>query len=319
MPDLDAWLEKALRGELLPEGDVRHLCDLVTSLLVEESNVQPVSAPVMICGDIHGQFYDLLELFRVGGAVPSQNYVFMGDFVDRGLNSVETFVLLLVLKARFPAHVTLLRGNHESRGITQVYGFFEEIMNKYGNSAVWKYFVRVFDFLSVAAVVDGRVLCVHGGLSPDIVTVDQIRTIDRVQEIPHEGPFCDLMWSDPEDLHDEAWTVSPRGAGYLFGGKVTTEFCHVNGLELVARAHQLVQEGFRYHFERKNLVTVWSAPNYCGRCGNVAAILSLDESLNREFRIFREVRALAADGGGAGGVKLFGGAGGGGGAGAYFV
>jgi serine/threonine-protein phosphatase 6 catalytic subunit len=288
--ELDVWVETALEGKLLGENDVRKLCELVTSILVEESNVQPVSSPVMICGDIHGQFYDLKELLRIGGMVPSTSYIFLGDFVDRGSHSVETFVLLLALKARYPSHVTLLRGNHESRGITQVYGFFEEIMNKYGNSSVWKYFTRVFDYLNVAAVVDSKVLCVHGGLSPEIVTIDQIRTIDRVQEIPHEGAFCDLMWSDPEDIHEDLWHVSPRGAGFLFGARVTSEFNHINNLELVARAHQLVNEGWRYHFPDNNLVTVWSAPNYCYRCGNVAAILSLDENLEREFKIFKEVK-----------------------------
>jgi len=279
----------AKRGELLSEGDVRALCEVVKSLLMEEANVQPVSSPVIVCGDIHGQFYDLLELFRTGGEVPSKNYIFLGDFVDRGRNSVETLVLLLALKARYPAHVTLLRGNHESRQITQVYGFFEEVMQKYGNSNVWKHFVAVFDFLNLAAVIDGKVFCVHGGLSPDLVTLDQISTIDRMQEVPHEGPFCDLMWSDPEDIEEESWVVSPRGAGYLFGSKVTSEFNHINRLELICRAHQLVQEGFKYHFPEGNLVTVWSAPNYCNRCGNVAAILSFDENLSREFRIFQDV------------------------------
>lgn len=285
----DLWLEKAKKGELLSETEVRSLCELVKSYLMEEANVQPISSPVIVCGDIHGQFFDLLELFRTGGEVPTQNYVFLGDFVDRGRNSVETLVLLLALKARFPANVTLLRGNHESRQITQVYGFFEEVMHKYGNNNVWKHFVSVFDFLNLAAVIDGKIFCVHGGLSPDLVTLDQISTIDRMQEIPHEGPFCDLMWSDPEDIEEEAWMVSPRGAGYLFGGKVTSEFNHINRLELICRAHQLVQEGFRYHFPSNDLVTVWSAPNYCNRCGNVAAILCFDEELQREFKIFKEV------------------------------
>ena len=139
---------------------------------------------------------------------------------------------------------------------------------------------------STQAIIDGRILCVHAGLSPDIRTLDQIRVIDRVCEIPHEGPFCDLMWSDPEDI--DAWAVSPRGAGWLFGGKVTTEFNQINGLELICRAHQLVQEGLKYMFADKSLVTVWSAPNYCYRCGNVASILSFDDKLERVVKYFTE-------------------------------
>ena len=145
--------------------------------------------------------------------------------------------------ARYPDKITLVRGNHESRQITQVYGFYEECQQKYGNASVWKSCCQVFDFLVLAAIVDGEVLCVHGGLSPEIRTVDQIRVVARAQEIPHEGAFCDLVWSDPEDV--ETWAVSPRGAGWLFGDKVATEFNHVNGLKLIARAHQLVNEGYK--------------------------------------------------------------------------
>jgi len=254
---------------------------------MEESNAQPVRSPVTVCGDIHGQYFDLLELFKIGGEVPSCRYVFMGDFVDRGHHSVETLQLLLVLKARFPECITLLRGNHESRQVTQVYGFYEECLRKYGNANPWRYCTEVFDYMNLAAVIDGRILCVHGGLSPDIATVDHIRLLNRNIEIPHIGSFCDLMWSDPEDI--EGWQPSPRGAGWLFGSKVTTEFNYVNGLELVCRAHQLVNEGYKYHFPDKNLITVWSAPNYCYRCGNVASIIAFDENLDREVKSFRDV------------------------------
>ena len=137
----------------------------------------------------------------------------------------------------------MVRGNHESRQITQVYGFYEECQQKYGNASVWKACCQVFDFLVLGAVIDGKVLCVHGGLSPEIRTLDQIRVIARAQEIPHEGAFCDLVWSDPEDVG--TWAVSPRGAGWLFGNKVATEFNHVNGFQLIARAHQLVNEGYK--------------------------------------------------------------------------
>jgi serine/threonine-protein phosphatase 6 catalytic subunit len=274
------------RCEPLEERELESLCGYVKEVLVEESNVQPVCSPVTVCGDIHGQFHDLLKLLETGGDVPDTNYIFMGDFVDRGYNSLESFTLLLLLKARWPQCVTLLRGNHESRQITQVYGFYDECQRKYGNANAWRWCTDVFDYLTLSALIDGKTLCVHGGLSPDVRSLDQIRTIDRLCEIPHEGPFCDMMWSDPEDI--ETWAVSPRGAGWLFGRRVTSEFNEINGLELICRAHQLVQEGLKYMFPEKSLVTVWSAPNYCYRCGNVASVLAFDESGERTVKYFTE-------------------------------
>lgn len=159
----------------------------------------------------------------------------MGDFVDRGYNSVETFELLMAYKVWYPGRITLLWGNHESRQVTSVYGFYDEIIRKYGNANPWKYCTEVFDYLGIAALVEGKILCIHGGLSPEVKTVDQIRTIQRCKEIPHEGPFCDLMWSDPEDI--ETWAMSPRGAGWLFGSKVTKEFNWINDFSLICRAH----------------------------------------------------------------------------------
>jgi len=276
-------IEQLQRCEILNEREVKLLCERAIEILVEESNVQTVPAPVTICGDIHGQFYDLKELFKVGGDCPTINYLFMGDFVDRGFYSVETFLLLLALKVRYPDRIYLIRGNHESRQITQVYGFYDECLRKYGSANVWRYCTDIFDYLSLSALIDNRVFCVHGGLSPSITTLDQIRTIDRKQEVPHDGAMCDLLWSDPDDI--DGWGLSPRGAGYVFGGDVCTQFNQNNKLELIARAHQLVMEGYRWMFNDQ-LATVWSAPNYCYRCGNVAAILELDEHLNKNFKVF---------------------------------
>lgn len=287
---LDKWLEQIRECEPLAEADLKKLCRYVIDILIEESNVHVVSTPVIICGDIHGQFYDLLELFRTGGEVEEgNNYIFMGDFVDRGYNSLETLTILLLLKARYPNQITLLRGNHESRQVTQIYGFYDECQRKYGGGDAWRACAEVFDCMNIAALVDGKVFCVHGGLSPEIRSLDQIRVIIRRQEVPNEGPFCDLMWSDPENV--ETWAVSPRGAGWLFGPRVTREFMHLNDLELVCRAHQLVQEGYKYHFNDEKLVTVWSAPNYCYRCGNLASILRIEADLSREFRTFQEVQS----------------------------
>ncbi|XP_053992964.1 serine/threonine-protein phosphatase 6 catalytic subunit [Hylaeus anthracinus] len=281
MSDIDKWIEIAKECKYLPENDLKKLCDIVCDLLLEESNIQPVALPVTVCGDIHGQFYDLEELFRNGGEVPDTQYIFMGDFVDRGYYSLETFTRLLTLKAKWSDRIILLRGNHESRQITHVYGFYDECQNKYGNANAWKYCCRVFDLLTIAALINEEILCVHGGLSPLIRTLDQIRTIERNQEIPHKGAFCDLVWSDPEDV--ESWTVSPRGAGWLFGSAVTYAFMEINDLRLICRAHQLVHEGYRYMFDDK-LVTVWSAPNYCYRCGNIASILQFSH-LGRIFPV----------------------------------
>lgn len=282
----EEWLETVLKCKYLEEAEIKELCEMVKVLLMEESNIQPVNTPATVCGDIHGQFHDLLELFRISGGLPDVvNYIFLGDFVDRGYFSLETFTLLMCLKVLYPSQLTLVRGNHESRQITQAYGFYDECLNKYGTTTVWKYCCQVFDFLTLAAVIDSRILCVHGGLSPEIRMLDQIRVLNRAQEIPHEGSFADLVWSDPDDSAG-TWVVSPRGAGWLFGAEVAREFNHVNGLDLLARAHQLVMEGFRYHFKDKDVVTVWSAPNYCYRCGNVASVMKVDENASAKFSIF---------------------------------
>jgi len=221
--DVDLYIETLRGGECISESSLRKLCTLVGEILVEESNVQPVLSPVTIVGDLHGQFFDLLNILSpsVGGSPPETSYIFLGDFVERGHHSVETLTLLLCLKLKYPGHITLLRGNHESRQITQVYGFYDECLRKYRNASVWRYCVKCFDVFAIAAIIDSRVLCVHGGLSPDIRTIDQVRAIYRDQEIPHEGAFCDLVWSDPEDI-TVPWQISPRGAGYLFGARVTT-------------------------------------------------------------------------------------------------
>ncbi|KAG6526826.1 hypothetical protein ZIOFF_016827 [Zingiber officinale] len=317
-----------------------------------------VKSPVTICGDIHGQFHDLAELFRIGGKCPDTNYLFMGDYVDRGYYSVETVTLLVALKVRYPQRITILRGNHESRQITQVYGFYDECLRKYGNANVWKTFTDLFDYLPLTALkvhsslqraeplrqrnprlkptlfnkdremlldqhtscsdpderkrsisvqgttiaallvsdtrlelrvaktkgkrrerskgswmeagargievgeessesnylylnctilfvqVESEIFCLHGGLSPNVETLDSIRSFDRVQEVPHEGPMCDLLWSDPDDRC--GWGISPRGAGYTFGQDISEQFNHTNNLKLIARAHQLVMEGYNW-------------------------------------------------------------------------
>ncbi|CAD7975204.1 unnamed protein product [Amoebophrya sp. A25] len=246
------------KHQFLPEQTLKEVCRRVKALLLEESTVVPVQVRkpyVVIAGDIHGQFFDLLELFRKAGDSDltrlTNQYVFLGDFVDRGFNSVETFQLLLLLKLCFPGQVTLLRGNHESRQITQVYGFYDECLRKYGNVNSWRFCVEIFDYLCIAAVVENKIFCVHGGLAPDLLLIDQIRRIQRVCEIPHEGSFGDLVWSDP-DPNVDGWSRNPRGAGWLFGPDPARQWNSINGMDIIARAHQLVQEGYKYMFERES-------------------------------------------------------------------
>ncbi|KAI9800276.1 MAG: hypothetical protein M1833_003390 [Piccolia ochrophora] len=391
MSDLDKAIAQLRACRPIPEPQVRELCYKARELLIEEGNVVGVDAPVTICGDIHGQFHDLMELFRVGGDVPETNYLFMGDFVDRGFYSLESFLLLLCLKVRYPDRITLIRGNHESRQITTVYGFYDECLRKYGSANVWRYCCEVFDYLALGALVSGAassvqplaeaplladpsseanfpsaesdieveilnssgelitrdprrraqaqeseqpsagspttspkqgapartgppgsgasgesmgsignsggsVLCVHGGLSPLVETVDKIRLLDRKQEVPHEGAMCDLLWSDPDEI--DGWGLSPRGAGFLFGADIVKHFNYRNDLSLIARAHQLVMEGFREMFDA-SIVTVWSAPNYCYRCGNVAAILELSEDAGAGNVVSRSNGDVGRSNGGA--------------------
>lgn len=154
---VDEWIASLQQCIKLPEQQVKALCTAAKQIFETEGNVQPIASPVTVCGDIHGQFHDLLELFRIGGDAPDTNYLFMGDYVDRGYYSVETVSLLLALKVRYPRRITILRGNHESRQITQVYGFYDECIRKYGSANVWAHFMDLFDYLPLSALIDGQV------------------------------------------------------------------------------------------------------------------------------------------------------------------
>jgi len=264
----------------ISEDQVRQLCAKATEILEREDNVAVVRTPVTVVGDIHGQYFDLLELFKIAGECPDTNFLFLGDYVDRGYHSVECLTLLTLLKVRYPNRITILRGNHESRQITQVYGFYDEVMRKYGNANPWTYFTNMFDALPLSAVVENQVFTPHGGLSPSVSTIGEINELDRNQEVPHEGPMCDLVWSDPDDR--VGWGVSPRGAGFTFGEDITKQWNHVNSLRLVIRAHQLVMDGFQWAHDNSAL-TIFSAPNYCYRCGNQAGIIEFSETLESKL------------------------------------
>ncbi|KAF5189650.1 Serine/threonine-protein phosphatase [Thalictrum thalictroides] len=230
----------------------------------------------MAAGDIHGQYGDLLRLFEYGGLPPQANYLFLGDYVDRGKQSLETICLLLAYKIKYPENFFLLRGNHECASINRIYGFYDECKRRF-NVRLWKAFTDCFNCLPVAALIDDKILCMHGGLSPDLTHMDQIRNLTRPTDVPDTGLLCDLLWSDPgRDV--KGWGMNDRGVSYTFGGDKVSEFLQKHDLDLVCRAHQVVEDGYEFFADRQ-LVTIFSAPNYCGEFDNAGAMMSVDESL----------------------------------------
>merc|ERR1711971_392035 len=181
----------------MTEAEVRGLCLKSRELFLQQPILLELEAPLKICGDIHGQYTDLLRLFEYGGFPPEANYLFRGDYVDRGKQSLETICLLLAYKIKYPENFFLLRGNHECASINRIYGFYDECKRRY-NIKLWKTFTDCFNCLPVAAIVDEKIFCCHGGLSPDLQSMEQIRRIMRPTDIPDQGLLCDMLWSDPD-------------------------------------------------------------------------------------------------------------------------
>mmetsp|Transcript_14345 Transcript_14345/g.54078 ORF Transcript_14345/g.54078 Transcript_14345/m.54078 type:complete len:291 (-) Transcript_14345:318-1190(-) len=276
------------------------ICQDAREIFMREPPLLEVSAPMKIAGDVHGQYSDVLRLFRAGGLPPDQKYLFMGDYVDRGRNSIETICLLMALKVQYPDQIWLLRGNHECATINRIYGFYDECRRRF-SVRLWKAFCDCFNALPFAAVVDEKIFCCHGGLSPDLSHLDQIRTINRPCEIPDTGIECDLLWADP-DGRVHSWGSNDRGVSYTFGETVVEQFLEAHGLDLVCRAHQVVEDGYEF-FAGRRLVTIFSAPNYCGEFDNAGAMMSVDETLMCSFQILKPAeqrQRLNYSGGGAG-------------------
>lgn len=225
-----------------------------------------------------------MQVFENGGYPPQETYLFLGDYVDRGKNSLETICLLLAFKIRYPNKIYLLRGNHEDAKVNRIYGFFEECKRRF-NVRLWKTFTDCFVCLPVAALIDDKILCMHGGLSPELKELEQINKIDRKVDIPENGILCDLLWSDPNQM--EGWSDNKeRGTSYYFGPDVVNEFLNKNNLDLICRAHQVVEDGYEF-FASRRLVTIFSAPNYSGEFDNVGALLTVDEHLVCSFGIIK--------------------------------
>ncbi|KAF8147925.1 Metallo-dependent phosphatase-like protein [Mycena galopus ATCC 62051] len=287
--DLDSVIDRLLevRGNRpgkfvkLQEYEIQYLCTKAREIMITQPILLELEPPIKVCGDIHGQYYDLLRLFEYGGFPPDANYLFLGDYVDRGKQSLETICLLLAYKIKYPENFFILRGNHESSSVNRIYGFYDECKRRY-NIKLWKTFSDCFNCLPIAAIIGERIMAMHGGLSPDLQSMDQIRRIMRPTEVPEGGILADILWSDP-DGDVTGWAANDRGAGFTFGADIVTKFTTKHDLDLICRAHQVVEDGFEF-FAKRRLVTLFSAPNYCGEFDNAAAMMSVDEDLVCSFQ-----------------------------------
>ena len=295
--DIDSILERLLsvRGNKpgktvdLREEEIKYLIDKSMVIFKEQKMLIELAAPLRVCGDIHGQYYDLLRIFEHCGFPGEFNYLFLGDYVDRGKQSLETICLLLAYKIKYPLKVHLLRGNHESSVTNRIYGFYDECKRRY-NVRLWRNFTELFNYLPVAALIDEKILCMHGGLSPDLRNLSSISEISRPTEIPDSGLLCDLLWSDP-DKEVLDFDENDRGVSVVFGEKIVQEFNRKNDLDLIIRAHQVVDDGYEF-FAQRQLITIFSAPNYCGEFDNSAGIMIIDDALTCSLKVLRPVENL---------------------------
>ncbi|KAJ2535807.1 Palmitoyl-protein thioesterase 1, partial [Coemansia sp. RSA 1933] len=271
----------------------------------------PEGAEITVCGDVHGQYYDVLKIFELNG-LPSEKllYLFNGDFVDRGSFSVEVVVLFLCFKLLYPDTFLLNRGNHESVDMNRLYGFEGEVHHKYATQGkrVFALFQETFEALPVAHLIQEKIFVVHGGLYsretaknsrvPDgdcIVRLSELREMARFHQPHFSSLLCESLWSDPQKQMGRA--PNPRGTAIQYGPDVTKEFCDANGLKMVIRSHQHMEEGYEIAHDGQ-MVTVFSAPNYCDSFGNKGAYIRINPELDCVYHKFTaaphpDVKAMA--------------------------
>ncbi|KAL4332010.1 hypothetical protein GQ457_07G042910 [Hibiscus cannabinus] len=284
------WKPPVCRQFFLDCNEISDLCESAERIFNVEPTVLQLKAPIKIFGDLHGQFGDLMRLFDEYGAPSTAgdiayiDYLFLGDYVDRGQHSLETITLLLALKVEYPNNVHLIRGNHEAADINALFGFRIECIERMGERDgiwAWHRINRLFNWLPLAALIEKKIICMHGGIGRSINHVEQIENLQR--PITMEAGsivLMDLLWSDPtENDSVEGLRPNARGPGLVtFGPDRVMEFCNNNDLQLIVRAHECVMDGFE-RFAQGHLITLFSATNYCGSANNAGAILVLGRDL----------------------------------------
>ncbi|CAH9111513.1 unnamed protein product [Cuscuta epithymum] len=284
------WKAPVNRKFFLDSYEVGELCYAAEQIFMHEPTVLQLKAPIKVFGDLHGQFGDLMRLFdeygfpSTAGDITYIDYLFLGDYVDRGQHSLETITLLLALKIEYPESVHLIRGNHEAADINALFGFRIECIERMGESDgiwAWTRFNQLFNYLPLAALIEKKIICMHGGIGRSINSVEQIEKIERPITMDAGSiVLMDLLWSDPtENDSVEGLRPNARGPGLVtFGPDRVTDFCKRNKLQLIIRAHECVMDGFE-RFAQGQLITLFSATNYCGTANNAGAILVVGRGL----------------------------------------
>ena len=251
--------ELSRSGQIYSEDIIISILDSLNSIIVEEDNLLFLNSVINVIGDVHGQLFDVFEIFNL--IKEDENILFLGDFVDRGEFSIETFIFIAQKKLENPKKVFLLRGNHESIDVNSSYGLKDQIITIYGNDKLFKLINETFKLLPIAAVIDNKYFCCHAGLSPNFNNINELFILQRNVDVLSSKILSDLLWSDPDDI--EEFSLNSRGSGYIYGEKQLNNFLKLNNLEYLIRSHQLAQEGYTLHFNDK-CITIWSAPNYGG-------------------------------------------------------
>ena len=283
-------LKKARKGSICQELSIKgdecnYIIDKSYEIIQKEESLLKIQAPLYICGDIHGQYYDLLRVFDILNYPPQSTFLFLGDYVDRGKQSLECLLLLLCLKIQYPDKIFLLRGNHECEALNKIYGFYDECKRRLSIKC-FKKITNLFNMMPISALINENILCMHGGLSKDLQDIEQINKILRPTDIPNEGLLCDLLWSDPNENLTEDFGINERNISITFSKDYVKNFVEKNNLDLICRAHQVVEEGFEFFADMK-LVTVFTAPNYMGEFDNNGGILEVGEDLLCKFHVLR--------------------------------
>ena len=289
MPDWKLVKEHLIKEGRLYKADIIEIIRIFKEIVRNEPNVLKVNDPVTIIGDLHGQFYDLLKSLELAGAIEEVNYVFLGDYVDRGSFSLEILILLFCMKINFKSSFLMLRGNHECKQMTTYFNFKNECEIKQ-DIDIYEEFIEAFNCLPICCIVNEKFILVHGGISPDIKRIEEIKKLDRFHEPEKSGPICDLLWSDPYDKNDDAINIGwmknvNRGCSYIFGGRAANYFLNKNNYISIIRAHESQLDGYKfYKWNKKNadfptVITVFSAPNYCDVYNNKAAIVKIRNSM----------------------------------------